>query len=545
MKRCIVCGNIGSDDSTVCSVCGNPFVETDVAPEEDVPDDSLERMEEQLKEMWAKVQGEGPSAAQGKAAEPEDSSEDAADAVSDPNADAGKDSEPQEGMSVRESVNVEKLMKAVAEKTAAEENQTKEAAETSQESGKAKTTQETGSAETQKETGTPDAQTAQRMVSRRKKGGPQIYGQESMEEYSGAQGVLRRDVQGGHAVNEGRTDAGETSGRLASRPPRRPAPASVTEDMAVQNTPADMSAHGNTPAKAQNTPENGAKPVPQQRMSAQPYPQPSQGTLHGGKHTGMARRIMEAARDALSSPLLIVVALLQTVYFASSVAAIFLRQLNYGQAAKLLALLPLPSQISGYTSLLQAAMAQLDSGALILNLVIRIPDLLFCIALWALCITARSSKEKMSGAGFLFMRISVILNMIAACAVLLVVLVVFVTFVIAAWNAGTTNLITLAVVLLVLAIVVTMAVLMYFFCYLATIKTIRKNAVNGERYGSASVYVALVKMVTALTAIISLLSGIVNYEITGITSGAGQLGFMILFGVWILKYRSTLREYAE
>ena len=27
MKRCIICGHVGSDDSTVCEVCGNPYLD--------------------------------------------------------------------------------------------------------------------------------------------------------------------------------------------------------------------------------------------------------------------------------------------------------------------------------------------------------------------------------------------------------------------------------------------------------------------------------------------------------------------------------------
>ncbi|MCD7763819.1 MAG: hypothetical protein LUI14_11625 [Lachnospiraceae bacterium] len=578
MKRCIVCGNIGSDGDTVCSVCGNPFVEMEDAPVEEAPEDSLEEMEEQLKEMWAKVQGEGSSSVQKGTAEPE------LTVITEEAPVSGAEEAPE--AAARDSVDVETLMKAAAEKTAeadrlpeeaepSENPQEAEPSEKPEEAESSEKPEEAGASEKPQEAQTAgmaqeaelsqkpqgsepvgtaqeakeeEIQTAKRAAAHRKKGGPQIYGQESMAEYSGAQGVIRRDVQGGHTTAERGTGAGTASGRSASRPPRRPASTPMKETVPVQS--AEASSQGNTPANVQSNLKNGTKPAAQpQRMGVPPYPQPAQAGQgngqHGGKHSGTARRIMEAAQDAIASPLLILITLLQTAYFVSSVAAIFLRQLNYEQAVKLLALLPLPSQISGYTSLLQAAMAQLDSGALILNLVIRIPDLLFCIALWALCITVRSAGDKMSGAGFLFMKIAVILNMIAACAVLLVVLVVFVTFVIAAWNTGTTSLITLAVVLLVLAIIVTMAVLMYFFCYLSTIKTVRKNAVNGERYGSVSVYVAVVKMIVALTAIISLLSGIVNSEITGIITGVGQLGFMILFGIWILKYRSTLSEYAD
>ncbi len=584
MKRCIVCGNIGNDDSMICSECGNAFVEMDDdMPQGDAPEDSLEKMEEQLKEMWARVQSEDSSApaaqeaskepeltvisdepaeqeideeaadgvmetAAGENAEAEDQMKAAAGGIAEAEtqmkAAAGEiaEAEAQRETAARTSVDMDALMKAAADKTADRESGAEEIA------GQAAAASPKAAAEVAPEgQQTTQAPRAARTQPRRTKGGPQIYGQESMAEYNGAQGVIRRDVQGGRTAALNRTEAGNSSdsGRTVSRPPRRPAPSPMEENVGVQNISAEKT--GNAAASVQEPQGNQARPVTAGKRPVAPQ-SPQGGQSHGphsGKHAGAARRIMEAAQDALSSPLLIVIALLQTVYFVSAVAAIFLRQLNYGQTAKLLALLPLPSQISGYASMLQAALAQLDSGALVLNLVIRVPDLLFCIALWTLCITVRSAGEKMSGSGFLLMKISAILNMIASCAVFLLVLVVCVTFVIAAWNAGTTSLITIAVVLLVLAIIVTMAVIMYFFCYLSTIKTIRKNAVSGERYGNVSTYVAIVKMVVALTAVISILSGIVNLEITGITTGVGQLGWMILFGIWILKYKSTLSEYED
>ncbi|MCC8137862.1 MAG: hypothetical protein LIO76_07325 [Clostridiales bacterium] len=573
MKRCIVCGNIGSDDSTICSECGNLYVEMDDGPESGTQEDSVEKMEEQLKEMWAKVREEEVSSSRKQAAEPELTviSEDTAAQEEETEAESHKP------------VEVETLMKAAAEKTAEEKT-----AEGDDHAGEPAQTAAAGASAPSENPAKPDlredkspepepqkadeakgqisgeenpqeaeqstqqsAQRAARSRTRRTKSGPQIYGQDSMAQYSGAQGVIRRDVQGGHVTDK--EQIGGESGRSASRPPRRPASVPAESDITVQDTSAEVpsdipAAAQDVPANAQSMQGNGSRPAPQvQRMNVPPYQQSPQGYSgsghQGSKHSGTAHRIMLAAQDALSSPLLLVIALLQTVYFVSAAAAVFMRQLNYEQFAKLLTLLPFPSQISGYVTMFQAAMAQLDSGAPVLNLVIRVPDLLLCVSLWTLWITARNADEKMPGTGFLFMKITAILNMVASCLVLLLVLVVCVIFVIAAWNAGTTSLITIAVVTLAVAIILTLAVIMYFFCWLATIKTIQKNAVNGERYGNASVYVAAVKMVIALTAIVSILSGIVNLEITGILTGIGQLGWMILFGVWILKYRSTLREY--
>lgn len=405
---------------------------------------------------------------------------------------------------------------------------------------------------------------------RRTKGGPQIYGQNSMPEYDGAQGVIRRDVRGGHSADaaQSNTAAAGVQGRSATRQRdmqsgRTEQSAYPQQDSSGRRQQVSQNREGNGRQASQNRPAgqgampNGAgapaaraqqagvqQPYAQaQRGTVPPYAQTPQSDRTPAKNAGISRKIKEAALNALSSSLLIFTALFFTVYFASSVAAIFLRELNYGQTAKLLTLIDFPTQLDGYVSMFQAAMSQLDNGLLAVNLIIRVPDLLFCLGLWVVCITARTSKEKMSGAGFLFLRLDILLNMIVVCVILLVVLVLSVTLVIATWSTGTHGLIAVAAVTLVLAIVVTMAIIMYYFCYLATIKIVRRNAQTGEPCGKASAYVAVILMITSLTGIISILSGIVNLEITGITTGAGRIGWMILFGIWILRYRATLSEW--
>ena len=132
-----------------------------------------------------------------------------------------------------------------------------------------------------------------------------------------------------------------------------------------------------------------------------------------------------------------------------------------------------------------------------------------------------------------------IIGMIGACLALLGGLIISVAIVVSAWVAGTKSVIAVSVIVLILLIVVTMLVVMYYFSYLATLKTFRKNA-NGEVYGTASGYVAVIHIIAGLLGIISLLSGIVNAEIGTIISAAGQIGWMVLFGVWIFQYRTKL-----
>lgn len=62
MKRCIVCGNVGSDDSVVCDVCGNPYIDMEETPETADAVEAADKLEEQLKEVWKKVQEDEPDA---------------------------------------------------------------------------------------------------------------------------------------------------------------------------------------------------------------------------------------------------------------------------------------------------------------------------------------------------------------------------------------------------------------------------------------------------------------------------------------------------
>ncbi|MCD8336608.1 MAG: hypothetical protein LUD18_04905 [Lachnospiraceae bacterium] len=405
-----------------------------------------------------------------------------------------------------------------------------------------------------------DEKNTQRPVRpRRTKSGPQIYGQESAAGFDGAQGVIRKDVHGGHAGENlvygddiqnapvqprrrSETARRKNTTMAAGERPERPA-----QRLADGRTVAG----GGTAGRANGSNAAGA-PAQQPKPPVQPYapqaPRENRGNSqqphhHSGKSSGKARKVMEASKDALTSPLLLFVALLQTVFLAGSVAAVFMRELSYGQLGKLLNLLDLPSQLSGYVSMFQSAMTQLDNGALAINLAIRVPDLLLCLGFWMIWILAHRSKKKMSGFGFGLVQFVTIIEMIAACAVLLVVLILSVTLVIAAWSGGTQSLIVIAAATLVGAIIVTMAIVMYFFCYLSTIRIIKTNARTGELCGKVSVYVAVIHMILALIGIINILSGIVNMEMTSIAAGIGQLGWMLLFGVWILKYRSTLSAY--
>ena len=598
MKRCIICGHVGSDDSTVCEVCGNPYLdirESDYSTEED------EQMDD------ADVVYEEDAAAV----------EDTYKAENDEQEDADTDfvQETAKESTQTENVNAE-------DHTAEAEYEPLDAFEASEEEDlayvpqpKADEPDDAGlyevprmqDAPEEEAVPNPDAETGTKQAAPLR-GEPHIYGQGDADR-SGKQrmtsGAIRREM--GRAYEGSRADApargaarpadvrkpAQMSGRAqrAGRPEgRNAAEQARPEDMAGMQRRQSEAGNGRRPmqagtgnggrapqAMAGNTGRpmqaaNGRRPV---QANGAEYVRGAAGSLNGGQGAPnrgpaavrpvnvqggpvnmqnrpagayvnaarpvnyAAQRLAMTARGVLKSPLLILVALLQTVYLAGAVMAVFLKQVDFSQAARLLSNVNFPAQMAGYMNSVLNVISRLGSGAIVANLIPRIPELLLCLGLWMTVIAARTKKEKMSGTGLGLWKAYVIIGMIGACLALLGGLIISVAIVVSAWVAGTKSVIAVSVIVLILLIVVTMLVVMYYFSYLATLKTFRKNA-NGEVYGTASGYVAVIHIIAGLLGIISLLSGIVNAEIGTIISAAGQIGWMVLFGVWIFQYRTKL-----
>lgn len=423
----------------------------------------------------------------------------------------------------------------------------------------------------------------------RRASGPQIYGQgDAMADpknmYS-QQGMIRRDVQArgtqgaaGRPVRQPMNANGVPAGRPMNgngAPAGRPmnangAPAGrpmnangvpAGRPMNANGAPAGRPMNGNGVPAGRPMNGNGAPAGQPMNTNGAPAGQPMNGNGTPVRPNGMPvnmqgrpgmgvpmvhpGRRMESARAALKSPLLILVALLNTVCLAGAIAAIFMHQMNYSQFIRLISDINMPAQLAGYMDSAKKLLSMLDSGMLPVNLALHIPDLFLCLGFWLVCITARTAKEKMSGIGFLCMKVFVVINMIVTCVVVLLGLILSVTLVVAAWVSGTKNMIILAAVMLVVMIITALASIMYYFCYLATIKVCRLNAGTGEPYGQASSYVALVHVIVGLTGIVGLLSGIVNAEISNIAGYIGKIGWMLLFALWIILYRRKMSEFED
>ena len=494
MKRCIICGNLGDDNSTVCEVCGNPYMDLD--------DDAPDRMEA----------GDDP--------------------VTEPEPDISEDWEPEQEAPVAEEVEAQDEI-SEAEEIEEEPEQQAMAPEEEPEQGtvpalKAKQTVQTARSRTAGNNG------------HRMKSGPQIYGQmagQGAADQMQPDGMLRRTMNGNDRPANHHPTAGV----------RRPI-ASQGRPMNGQGQPSQgrpMNGQGQPmqgrPMNSQGQPMQGrpmnsqGQPMLQNRpMSAPQYDMPSMGFRN--------TKIREMSKKSFQSPIFLLVALLQTVYLAGSIAAIFMKQLNFSQVMRLITGISMPTQITGYMDQLLKLMAKLDTGAVLANLAIRIPDILMCLGLWMIVFAARSKMTEMPGVGFTFLKIVVIIGLIKSCVLMLAGLVISVALVVSAWVSGVQTMIVAAVVTLVIMIVLTMLVVMYYFSYLAMLRTFRTNTQKGESYGAASGYVAVVYILMGLFGIIGLLSGIVNGEISGIVGSAGRIGWMLLMAFWIFSYRSTLGE---
>ena len=480
MKRCIICGNLGDDNSTVCEVCGNPYMDLDDdAPDRmEAGDDPVTEPEPDISEDWEPEQ-EAPVAEE---VEAQDEISEAEEIEEEPErqAIAPKEEPEQQAIAPEE----EPEQQAMAPEEAPEQ----QAVPTL----KAKQTVQTARPRTAGNNG------------HRMKSGPQIYGQmagQGATDQMQPDGMLRRTMNGN------------------DRPANHHPTAGVRRPIASQGRP--MNCQG--------------QPMMQNRpMSAPQYDMPSMGFRN--------TKIREMSKKSFQSPIFLLVALLQTVYLAGSIAAIFMKQLNFSQVMRLITGISMPTQITGYMDQLLKLMAKLDTGAVLANLAIRIPDILMCLGLWMIVFAARSKKTEMPGVGFTFLKIVVIIGLIKSCVLMLAGLVISVALVVSAWVSGVQTMIVAAVVTLVIMIVLTMFVVMYYFNYLAMLRTFRTNTQKGESYGAASGYVAVVYILMGLFGIIGLLSGIVNGEISGIVGSAGRIGWMLLMAFWIFGYRSTLGE---
>lgn len=448
MKRCMACGSVGDDNSTVCQVCGKPYEDT-----------------------------------------AENTSE--AAAASKPETDGRE------------------------ERVSQQETAASGGAAQAQEVSKARRPQSA-----------PEGQQPRRMRS-----GPQIYGQSGQTPQRAAydqQGMVRRNMQGR---------------------PSRPSQEASGYQGQPQPRPAGYQGQTSQPRPAGGYMQGQGQPRPATGQAARPS-RTVQGQGASGRTVMQspgqkARQVSAAARKMLRSPVFLIVVLLNTVYLAGSVAAIFMGQLNYSQYARVIQAVDLPSQVSGYVSSAVSLLSSLDSGMFGINLALRIPDLLFCVGLWLVFIMAGTKENHMSGIGFGFMKANIIINMIVSCAVMLVVLVAMVATVVASWISENTLMMAVTVIALVATIIVVMMVIMYYFSYMASLTACRVNADSGESCGRVSSYVAVLNIILGLVSFIGLLSGIVNSEIAAIASAAGKMGWMILLGVWMLMYRSTLEGVEE
>ena len=546
MKRCIICGNLGDDNSTVCEVCGNPYMDLD--------DDAPDRMEA----------GDDP------VTEPEpDISE---DWEPEPEAPVAEEVEAQDEISEAEEIEKEPEQQTIAPEEEPEQQAMAPEEEPEQKAVstlKAKQTVQTARPRTAGNNG------------HRMKSGPQIYGQmagQGAPDQMQPDGMLRRTMNGNdrpanhHPTAGVRRPMNGAGQPMQGRPMNGQGQPMQGRPMNGQGQPMQGRPMNGQGQPMQGRPMNGqGQPMQGRPMNGQGQPmqgrpmngqgQPMQGRPMNSQGQPMMQnrpmsapqydtpsmgfrntKIREMSKKSFQSPIFLLVALLQTVYLAGSIAAIFMKQLNFSQVMRLITGISMPTQITGYMDQLLKLMAKLDTGAVLANLAIRIPDILMCLGLWIIVFAARSKKEEMPGVGFTFLKIVVIIGLIKSCVLMLAGLVISVALVVSAWVSGVQTMIVAAVVTLVIMIVLTMFVVMYYFSYLAMLRTFRTNTQKGESYGAASGYVAVVYILMGLFGIIGLLSGIVNGEISGIVGSAGRIGWMLLMAFWIFGYRSTLGE---
>ncbi|MDD6615621.1 MAG: hypothetical protein PUF13_05910 [Lachnospiraceae bacterium] len=263
---------------------------------------------------------------------------------------------------------------------------------------------------------------------------------------------------------------------------------------------------------------------------------PNNGMMRQG---GYGQRLMIESRKALHSPLFLLITFLYTAAIAASAVSAVMQNLNFSHILQMLISVDAPGELMTYANKVVELLSRFDSGAVIIVLVSRIPDVFLCLGLWIAYLTSGKRRRKMPGAGFLFARIGLVLKLIAGCVLMLVCLLLAVTFAVSAWVSGIRATEVASVIFLAAMIVLTMIIVMYFFCCLHTVKVCECNMVRGESEGRASAYAAVLTMLASLLSVLVLLYSVVNMEIVGIISAACSMVWMILMGIWMLGYRKV------
>ena len=352
MKRCIICGNLGDDNSTVCEVCGNPYMDLD--------DDAPDRMEA----------GDDP------VTEPDISE----DWEPEQEAPVAEEVEAQDEISEAEEIEEEPEQQAIAPKEEPEQQTMAPEEEPEQQAMVPEEEPEQGAVPALKAKQT--VQTARPRTAgnngHRMKSGPQIYGQmagQGAADQMQPDGMLRRtmnsnDRPANHHPTAGvrRPIAGQSRPMNSQGQPMQGRPMNG-QGQPMQGRP--MNGQGQPmqgrPMNSQGQPSQGrpmnsqGQPMMQNRpMSAPQYDMPSMGFRN--------TKIQEMSKKSFQSPIFLLVALLQTVYLAGSIAAIFMKQLNFSQVMRLITGISMPTQITGYMDQLLKLMAKLDTGAVLANL---------------------------------------------------------------------------------------------------------------------------------------------------------------------------------
>ena len=263
---------------------------------------------------------------------------------------------------------------------------------------------------------------------------------------------------------------------------------------------------------------------------------PNNGMMRQG---GYGQRLMIESRKALHSPLFLLITFLYTAAIAASAVSAVMQNLNFSHILQMLISVDAPGELMTYANKVVELLSRFDSGAVIIVLVSRIPDVFLCLGLWIAYLTSGKRRRKMPGAGFLFARIGLVLKLIAGCVLMLVCLLLAVTFAVSAWVSGIRATEVASVIFLAAMIVLTMIIVMYFFCCLHTVKVCECNMVRGESEGRASAYAAVLTILASLLSVLVLLYSVVNMEIVGIISAACSMVWMILMGIWMLGYRKV------
>lgn len=173
----------------------------------------------------------------------------------------------------------------------------------------------------------------------------------------------------------------------------------------------------------------------------------------------------------------------------------------------------------------------------------QIPQILLCVGIWMLFVSALSGTGRMSGAGLTIIKVINLITFILLCIGFgLAVLGLAAGLVYSIGEKVEAFISAIVGAVLVIVAIVGTILIVYYAKLLKTINTMRSAVNTGAPSDRVSGFVAVICMITGISSGIYFFSSVSSGEILVALSHAANAAMNICFGLLIFRFRNTMRE---